>query len=80
MTNSVFTKTEWSGTNFNPASVIWCHNSTGVVAYVGRSVLLKAKIAEGIKKDPAHISSFRRESRVRRKPTPRVLGLVKVSR
>jgi hypothetical protein len=60
--------TEWSGTIFNPASVIWCHDSTGFVAYVGRSVLLKVKIAECTKNDPAHISSFRRESRVRSKP------------
>jgi hypothetical protein len=64
------------GTIFNPASVIWCHNSTGAVAYVGRSVLLKVKLAECTKIDPAHIASFRRVSRVRRKPPLRVFGPV----
>ena len=66
MTNSVFTKHGMVGNDFNPASVIWCHNSVGVVAYVGRSVLLKVKTAECTKKDPAQIASYRRVSRVRR--------------
>jgi hypothetical protein len=40
--------------NFNARSVIRCHNSTAVVAYVGRSVLLKVNIAECTKKDPCY--------------------------
>jgi hypothetical protein len=65
-----FTKrrTSNSPNEFQSPSVIMCHNSIGVVAYVGRSVLLKVKLAECTKKDPAQIASYRRESRVRRKP------------
>jgi hypothetical protein len=37
---------------FRPSSVIICQNSTGVVACVGRSVLLRLKLAECTKKDP----------------------------
>jgi hypothetical protein len=42
--------------------------NTGVVAYIGRSVLLKAKLAECRKKDLAKMASYRRKSRVHRKP------------
>jgi hypothetical protein len=37
--------------NFSPPSVIMCHHSIGVVAYVGRSVLLKVNQSECTKKE-----------------------------
>jgi hypothetical protein len=38
--------------NFSPPSVIMCHHSIGVVAYVGRSVLLKVKSVKCTKRTP----------------------------
>jgi DUF1365 family protein len=38
MKNSVFCEHRMVGNDFNPASVIWCHNSIGAVAYVRRRV------------------------------------------
>jgi hypothetical protein len=54
------------GNDFNPASVILCHNSIDVVAYLGISVLLKLKLAECTEIGPVQMASYRRESRVRR--------------
>jgi hypothetical protein len=54
MTNSVFYEHRMVGNEFNQikqkASVIWCHNSIGAVAYVGRSVLLKVSQSKSTKK------------------------------
>jgi hypothetical protein len=38
--------------NFSPPGVIMGENSTGVVAFVGRSALLKVKIAECTERTP----------------------------
>jgi predicted phosphoadenosine phosphosulfate sulfurtransferase len=54
MTNTVFYEHRMVGNDFNPASVIWCHNSTGAVAYVGIRVLLKVNMSNCTEKDPAY--------------------------
>ena len=49
--------------DFNPPSVIMCHNRVGAVAYVGKVCLLKSKAAECTKEDPCKILAIGANSR-----------------
>lgn len=58
--------------DFNPPSVIMCHNRVGAVAYVGKVCLLKSKAAECTKEDPCKILAIGANSR----PLRRIYSLV----
>ena len=58
--------------DFNPPSVIMCHNRVGAVAYVGKMCLLKSKAAECTKEDPCKILAIGANSR----PLRRIYSLV----
>ena len=58
--------------DFNPPSVIMCHNRVGAVAYVGKVCLLKSKAAECTKEDPCKILAIGADSR----PLRRIYSLV----
>jgi hypothetical protein len=53
------------GNDFNPASVIWCHNSIGAVAYVGKRVLLKVNLSNCTKRIPRIVLSAEEYSLIR---------------
>jgi hypothetical protein len=60
---------------FQSPSVIMCHHSIGVVAYVGRSVLLKVKIVKCTKRTPRIVLDSDKYPKCV-ETTPRVFGPV----